>query len=84
MKAIGRVSSKCKEVVETYPVLKRIKEDSVVILFTSKCEGTVVVGNNRRRLGDHRNDWVPSCFEVFNGEVTIQNEVEVEDIWYEF
>ena len=86
MKAVA--ISRCTEHKEhhiSYPCLMISNLDELVVLFISEGVGTAVNGASQSQvLGTYSSSWVMGSFTPYNGTVTITNEVEVEDIWYEF
>ena len=65
-----------KTVVYQYPCLMRAKATNDIVMFYAHGNGIVVSeGNNvkKSRLGHHSNAWYMENFEMFDGEVTLQN-----------
>jgi hypothetical protein len=67
-----------KKVKQEYPYLgiSNDADGKVIVLFTSKNEGTVVYSSNDHNwnIGEYSDNWVEeSCFEPYNGQVILNN-----------
>jgi hypothetical protein len=68
------MKSQLNEMVERkYPCLLINRTDKLIVLFTKKSTGTVVVGNNYHTLGYTLDCWRDENFKLFEGEVTLSN-----------
>ena len=63
----------------SYPCLKIASADAddsqqFIVLFVSECKGVVVHDpHNVHGLGDYCDSWAEEDFELFNGQVTLEN-----------
>lgn len=57
-----------------YPVLKEHGHiGGFIVLFTGPHTGVVVHTESKTRLGENRDDWAESNYELYSGEVTLSN-----------
>lgn len=57
-----------------YPYLGIRKDQNLIVLFSAEYKGTVVnKGASPHDVGDHVISWVMSCFDPFEGSVTLSN-----------
>ena len=62
--------------IRKFPVLKKWKESSLIVLFNDEKSGTVVSGDSDWEIGISERSWVPyddNRWEDFNGEVILKN-----------
>ena len=63
--------------IRTFPVLKKWKGSSLIVLFNDEKSGTVVSGDPDWEIGISERSWVPyddNRWEDFTGEIILKNE----------
>ena len=65
---------------DTFPKLMVAKynsnnDEGMIVLFSSHGVGTVisVPASSDKKIGDHKDSWVYTCFIEYNTPITIQN-----------
>tara|TARA_R110000851_G_scaffold50558_4_gene120751 strand:- start:1554 stop:1772 length:219 start_codon:yes stop_codon:yes gene_type:complete len=62
-----------KEEVNDFPKLMKSNDSYLIVLFTSKYVGTVLVKGNTWNVGHVSDDWSIMGFTDFEGELTLKN-----------
>jgi hypothetical protein len=43
---------------EIFPLIARLEDDILTVLFTSNYVGTVIIGNKDHELGEYNTEWI--------------------------
>lgn len=57
-----------------YPKLMISREDGIIVLFSAPEKGTCINRNAMYNIGYYASNWAMSCFEYFDGEITLKND----------
>lgn len=63
-----------KAVADEYPCIKKHDATGLIVLFSERSKGIVVVGDSQfETVGVYAEDWYMPTFKKFHGSVTIEN-----------